>query len=60
MPKKIVEEIVHTSRHRYEVRRVSDGLFSDVFQVYRVSGGEKYIGVRKSLSDAIELAHTSD
>ncbi|MFZ4071559.1 MAG: hypothetical protein ACOYJ6_15810 [Caulobacterales bacterium] len=29
MAKVTIEEVVHTKRHRYEVRRIADGVFSD-------------------------------
>ena len=60
MAKVEVEEVIHTDRHRYEIRRVSDGLFSDTFQIWRTSGSEKYIGVSRSLQDAVEKARSLD
>lgn len=61
MAKKTLEETVHTDRNRYEVRRVSDGVFSDSFQVVRTSGsGEKHIGSTRSLAEAVRKAREAD
>ncbi|MFZ4071706.1 MAG: hypothetical protein ACOYJ6_16570 [Caulobacterales bacterium] len=61
MAKVTVEEVVRTDRHRYEVRRIADGVFSDTFQVVRTSGGsEKYIGSKRSLAEAVALARDQD
>ena len=61
MARKTLEEAVRPDRNRHEVRRVSDGVFFDIFQVVLTSGsGYKHIGSPRWQDEAVRKAREAD